>query len=115
MQDDLFKGLNCTEQSMEINPRTQTVSACAPQDGCLLNILEDLNFYRGALQSHPDYNAVLGPTVLKNIDTFMQVSAHPENKFEERLRLCKTLWGFRARIITINRSLRYIFCAKNDF
>ncbi|XP_076149346.1 interleukin-12 subunit alpha-like [Alosa pseudoharengus] len=132
--DELFKGMNCTEQSMELNVRTQTLAVCAPQnttcsghkftfdrEACLLNILKDLRFYRTALMSHPRYDLILGPMVLKSITHFMQdcfslpfaaqtpmVSTHPDNTFDERLRLCRTLRGFRTRTITISRVIRYI-------
>lgn len=38
----------------------------------------------------------------------LQISAHNENSFERRLKLCKVLKGFQIRTITINRVLNHI-------
>ncbi|XP_062386824.1 uncharacterized protein zmp:0000001127 [Sardina pilchardus] len=80
VQDELFKGLNCSEQSMELNVRTQTLSVCAPQNT--------------SCSGHKF--------------TFDRVSGHPDDTFDERMRLCRTLKGFRARTIIISRVIRYI-------
>ncbi|XP_030630672.1 interleukin-12 subunit alpha [Chanos chanos] len=122
--DRLFKGINCTEQSMEIYHRTKTVSACAPkvraffifisaQDNCLSNVMDDLRYYRAAIQAHPDPDIILSPTV-RSIDVFMEVVQVHENTFDERLRLCKVLKGFRVRAITINRIINYIWTEDLD-
>ncbi|KAJ8359092.1 hypothetical protein SKAU_G00156170 [Synaphobranchus kaupii] len=133
--DNLFSGINCTEQSAEMNTRTQTVSACQPnplQDTschgqrntkfdkreCLKNIEQDLQYYRSALSDH-----ALGSSLVKTIDDFMEqcfsslapedtyvneVSAVVGNTFDERLKLCKVMKGLRVRAITINRVMGYI-------
>ncbi|KAK6302499.1 hypothetical protein J4Q44_G00268540 [Coregonus suidteri] len=84
-QEHLFKGINCTDQGMELNTRTQTVEVCAPktkstqqhstcsrvtnlefdQDKCLRNIEEDLHCYSDMLQAIDP--KLLGPNVLQNL------------------------------------------------
>ncbi|XP_021445423.1 interleukin-12 subunit alpha [Oncorhynchus mykiss] len=84
-QEHLFKGINCTDQGMELNTRTQTVQVCAPktkstqqhstcsrvtnvkfdQDKCLRNIEEDLRCYSDMLQAIDP--KLLGPNVLQSL------------------------------------------------
>ncbi|CAB1317695.1 unnamed protein product [Coregonus sp. 'balchen'] len=64
-QEHLFKGINCTDQGMELNTRTQTVEVCAPKDKCLRNIEEDLHCYSDMLQAIDP--KLLGPNVLQNL------------------------------------------------
>ncbi|KAG7457036.1 hypothetical protein MATL_G00242230 [Megalops atlanticus] len=140
---DLFRGINCTEQNMELNTRTKTVSACEPrsrqhsscpgyrgtkfnQRECLLNIMEDLQYYRSVLLAYPGH--AQGSTLVSVIDELMEhcftssapngasaimASPGPGNTFDERLKLCRVLKGFQVRAITINRVMGYI--ASGDY
>ncbi|KAJ8378686.1 hypothetical protein AAFF_G00237350 [Aldrovandia affinis] len=136
--DNLFSGFNCTEQSLEVNTQTRTVSACEPnprqgascpglrdtsfdKSECLKNVRQDLQYYRSVFLAYVDHP--LGSTLVKTIDDLTQhcfTSSAPEdfsmtevlpvsgNTFKERLHLCKVLKGFRVRTITINRIMSYI-------
>ncbi|XP_040911798.1 interleukin-12 subunit alpha [Toxotes jaculatrix] len=134
-QDQLFMGINCTKQSMELNMETNTPSACAPkeatctgtaksefdQESCLTNIGEDLHHYYKFLTAQPDPDNLLG-TVLSSLREFMencftsastdlaseQDAADRQSTFNDRLSLCKVLKGFQVRTITINRVLAYM-------
>ncbi|XP_064197557.1 interleukin-12 subunit alpha-like [Anguilla rostrata] len=134
--DNLFGGINCTEQTAEMNSGTQTESACEPnprQDAscrgqrntkfdkteCLKNIERDTQYYRSALLAYSDRS--LGSRLVKTIDDFtehcfparedssvIEVSPATGNTFEGRLKLCKAMKGLRVRAITINRVMSYI-------
>ncbi|XP_017327818.1 interleukin-12 subunit alpha [Ictalurus punctatus] len=134
--DQLFRGLNCTEQSAELTASTKTLSACTPlnlmclegtdftfdEDECLQSVLEDLRYYWSTFKSYRDPDRILEQSVLRSIENLMQdcfssmlldgaqvqISAHNENSFERRLKLCKVLKGFQIRTITINRVLNHI-------
>ncbi|KAG7229306.1 hypothetical protein INR49_012964 [Caranx melampygus] len=135
-RNDLFHGINCTEQSVELNTETNTPSVCAPmesacsgnsgrpefhEDSCRTNIREDLHHYYKFLAAQPDPAKGLEQTLfsVKEVmescfprsqytDLASQQAAKPSNTYEERLRLCKVLKGFQVRTITINRALGYI-------
>ncbi|XP_072296583.1 interleukin-12 subunit alpha-like [Eucyclogobius newberryi] len=133
--DNLFKGINCTQQSVDLNTKTDTLSACAPhgtscsgveksefnQELCMQNIGEDLDHYYKFLSAHPDPEKFLGNIVLSGLRDFMKncfswTSPEDFNKspsespsrYDERLSLCKKLKGFQIRTITINRALGYM-------
>ncbi|XP_067331439.1 interleukin-12 subunit alpha-like [Channa argus] len=135
-QRNLFRGIDCTKQSLELNVKTNTESVCAPtkstcfgaaeskfnQESCLTNIGEDLLHYYKFLATQPDPNSILGPTVLLSLRELMEncfswtwptdvatepASAHPSS-YNERLSLCKVLKGFHLRTITINRVMGYM-------
>ncbi|XP_050949656.1 uncharacterized protein zmp:0000001127 isoform X2 [Labeo rohita] len=133
-RDHLFSGFDCAQQNAEVHLRTQTVSACIPQNSkcthspvlnideneCLQRILEDLHYYRETFRAYS--NPELTKTVVKSIDELMQncfsvsvVDNSPpkafmdhQKSFKERLQLCKVLKGFNLRTITINRVFSYI-------
>nr|USH17711.1 interleukin-12 p35b subunit [Ctenopharyngodon idella]UXL82959.1 interleukin-12 subunit alpha-like protein [Ctenopharyngodon idella] len=132
--DHLFSGFDCTQQNAEVHIRTQTMSACTPQNSgcthgtvlnideneCLQKILEDLHYYRETFRAYS--NSELTKTVVRSIDDLMQncfsvsvmdnspaeVSMDYQKSFQERLQLCKVLKGFNLRTITINRVFNYI-------
>ncbi|XP_073704324.1 interleukin-12 subunit alpha [Garra rufa] len=132
--DHLFSGFDCTQINAEVHLRTQTVSACTPQNPkcthsqvlnideneCLQRILEDLHYYRETFRAYS--NTELTKTVVKSIDEVLQncfsVSVKDnsptkmfmvhQKSFQERLQLCKVLKGFSLRTITINRVFNYI-------
>ncbi|KAG7329691.1 hypothetical protein KOW79_005913 [Hemibagrus wyckioides] len=134
--DQLFRGLNCTEQSAELRTSTRTLSTCTPmnsvclegpeftleQDECLQSVLEDLWFYWATFKSYSDPDRILEHSVLRNIENLMQscfaaplldsaqvqISVHNKNSFERRLKLCKVLKGFQSRTITINRVFNHL-------
>uniref|UniRef100_A0A3B1IV34 Interleukin-12 subunit alpha n=1 Tax=Astyanax mexicanus TaxID=7994 RepID=A0A3B1IV34_ASTMX len=134
--DQLFRGLNCTDQSAELHNRTQTVAVCIPQhskcsegqdytfnqDACLHSVLEDLKQFRATFKAYSDQGYVLKQTVLSSIDDLMQncfsatqldssqtlVSMEHEKSFKGRLKLCKVLKAFHIRVITINRVVNHI-------
>ncbi|KAM6919969.1 interleukin-12 subunit alpha [Lycodopsis pacificus] len=117
-QNKLFSGIDCTNQSLELNPETNTPSVCAPKESCLTNIEEDLHHYYKVLAAQPDPDSLLGPTVVFRLREIMKncftgpasKEAAPErdSTYEERLSLCKVLKGFRVRSITINRAMSYM-------
>ncbi|XP_040000344.1 interleukin-12 subunit alpha-like [Xiphias gladius] len=136
-QNNLFSGIDCTKQGMELNTETNTPSVCAPkestcsgfakakfdQESCLTNIGEDLHHYYKFLAAQPDPESLLGPTVLVSLREFMencfawslptdlasaQAAADRLSTYDERLRLCKVLKGFHVRTITINRVIGYM-------
>ncbi|XP_037644417.1 interleukin-12 subunit alpha-like [Sebastes umbrosus] len=137
MQNDLFSGIDCTEQSMELNTETNTPSVCAPkestcsgivksefdQESCLTNIREDLRHHYKLLAAQPDPNSLLAPTVLFSLRELMEncftwslptdlptkeAAADRPSTYDERLSLCKVLKGFQVRSITINRVMAYM-------
>ncbi|KAG7525277.1 interleukin-12 subunit alpha-like [Solea senegalensis] len=136
-QNNLFSGIDCSKQSVELNTETNTPSVCAPkgstcsgitttvfdQESCLKNIVQDLDHYYKFLASHLDSNNLLKTTVLFSLREFMEncftrsaftdltlkqdVEDHPST-YDERLSLCKVLKGFQIRTITINRVVGYV-------
>ncbi|XP_036940289.1 uncharacterized protein LOC119011350 [Acanthopagrus latus] len=135
-QNNLFSGIDCTKQSVELNMETNTASVCAPkestcsgtltsefnQDSCLTNIGEDLRHYYKFLAAQPDPQRVLAQSVLLSLKELMNcfawslptdvasdlAAAGRPSSFEERLTLCKVLKGFQVRTITINRAIAYM-------
>ncbi|XP_060773663.1 interleukin-12 subunit alpha [Neoarius graeffei] len=136
VQDKLFRGLNCTEQSAELRASTRTLSTCTPenllclesddfafdQDECLQSVLEDLRYYWAIFKSYHDPEQILEQSVLRSLENLIQscfsatlldaaqaqISMDNENSFERRLKLCKVLKGFQVRTITINRVLNHV-------
>ncbi|XP_053351538.1 interleukin-12 subunit alpha [Clarias gariepinus] len=135
--DQLFRGLNCSEQSAELRPSKKTLSVCTPQslmcsegtlnftfdqDECLQSVVEDLQYYRATFKSYGDPDRILEQSVIKSIENLMQscfsttfldgdlvkISVDPKSSFERRLKLCKVLKGFQIRTITINRVLNHV-------
>ncbi|XP_034559326.1 interleukin-12 subunit alpha-like [Notolabrus celidotus] len=132
-QLDLFEGIICSEQRVEMNTKTNTASVCAPAEStcsgivesefdeglCLTNITEDLHHYYNLLSTEPDPSGALSKTVLSSLRELMEncFMSPPEegasnrestDPFKERLSLCKVLKGFHVRAITINRAISYI-------
>ncbi|XP_020357997.1 interleukin-12 subunit alpha [Oncorhynchus kisutch] len=135
--ENLFGGLNCSEQRVEVNSKTQTVLACEPntdrntrcsgqrnttfsESACLRNIRADLGHYAASLQAYKQ--ADLSSTVqdTKNLlnncpSTQGDPSSHVAdakltsgNSVDQRVHLCKLLKGFHLRVITISRAMGYI-------
>ncbi|XP_071347947.1 interleukin-12 subunit alpha [Trachinotus anak] len=85
-QNELFSGINCTQQSVELNMQTNTPYVCAPkgstcsgpaqsefdQESCLTNIGEDLRLYYKFLAAQPDPDRLLHPTVLVSLRELME-------------------------------------------
>ncbi|TKS79869.1 Zona pellucida sperm-binding protein 3 [Collichthys lucidus] len=122
-QNNLFSGIDCSKQSVELNTETNTASVCAPKKSCLTNIGEDLQHYYKLLAAQPDPDSLLGPSVLSSLRELMEncfawslptdtasneVAANRPSTYDERLSLCKVLKGFQIRTITINRVISYI-------
>ncbi|XP_026229447.1 interleukin-12 subunit alpha [Anabas testudineus] len=136
-QNNLFSGINCTKQNVELNMKTKTTSVCAPKESkcsrnaetefnlesCLTNIGEDLVHYYGFLAAQPDPDSLLGQTVLFSLRELMEncfpwiqltdlasvkAAIDRPSSYDERLNLCKVLKGFQVRTITINRAIGYI-------
>ncbi|XP_064828964.1 uncharacterized protein LOC135545263 [Oncorhynchus masou masou] len=135
--ENLFGGLNCSEQRVEVNSKTQTVLACEPntvmntscsgqrnttfsESECLRNIRIDLEHYAASLQAYKqaDLSSTAQDTQnLLNICPSTQwVSssqvADPKltsgDPVDQRVHLCKVLKGFHLRVITISRAMGYI-------
>ncbi|TSS97550.1 Thioredoxin domain-containing protein 12 [Bagarius yarrelli] len=111
--DQMFRGLNCTEQSAELRSSTRTLSVCTPMDECLQSVLEDLRYYWATFKSYNDPDRILEQSVLRNIENLMRISVDNKNSFERRLRICKVLKGFQIRTVTINRVLNYMVAVLN--
>ncbi|KAL7876588.1 hypothetical protein AOLI_G00115510 [Acnodon oligacanthus] len=137
--DQLFRGLNCTDQSAELDLRTQTLAVCVPQnskcsdsgdftfdqDKCLQSVLEDLRQYRATFKAYSDRSHILEQSVLRSIEDLMQncfsatltdssqplVCMKHKNSFMGRLKLCKVLKAFQIRAVTINRVLNHVLTA----
>ncbi|XP_045907443.1 interleukin-12 subunit alpha [Micropterus dolomieu] len=136
-QNNLFSGIDCKKQSVELNMETSTPSVCAPkestcsgivksefdQEMCLTNIRKDLHHYYKFLAAQPDPDSLLGPTVLFSLRELMEncftwslptnmaskeVAVDRPSTYDERLSLCKVLKGFQVRTVTINRVLAYM-------
>uniref|UniRef100_A0A8C7Y7V4 Interleukin-12 subunit alpha n=1 Tax=Oryzias sinensis TaxID=183150 RepID=A0A8C7Y7V4_9TELE len=129
---ELFTGINCTEQNMELNTNTYTPSVCAPKvcfqtkkcfyclsikESCLSNISRDLSQYYKFLTAQPDLLRV--PNVTHSLRKLMEncfEESLPTNEtpvnhastYSERLNLCKTLRGFQVRTITVSRAISYM-------
>uniref|UniRef100_UPI0009B32F9A interleukin-12 subunit alpha n=1 Tax=Monopterus albus TaxID=43700 RepID=UPI0009B32F9A len=140
-QKNLFSGINCMEQSVTLNMKTNTASVCAPkestcygiarsefsQESCLTNIGKDLQHYYKFLAAQPNSASLLGPTMfsLRELmeNCFMwsvprdlaseQAAAESQSTYDERLNLCKVLKGFYVRTITINRVIGYLNSGKH--
>ncbi|XP_035491132.2 interleukin-12 subunit alpha, partial [Scophthalmus maximus] len=141
-QNNLFSGINCSKQSVELNMETNTPSVCAPKEStctgikksefdeksCLKNIGEDLHHYYKFLVAQPDPDSLLGPTVLFSLREFMEncfpqslsadltskwAAADGTSTYDERLSLCKVLKGFQVRTITINRVIGYMISGEH--
>ncbi|XP_041805812.1 interleukin-12 subunit alpha-like [Chelmon rostratus] len=133
-QNNLFSGIDCAKQSMELNVGTNTPSVCAPkestcsgivksefdQESCVANIGQDLHHYYKFIAAQPDPDSLLGPSVLFSLRELMQncftwsadmaseEAVDRPGTYDERLSLCKVLKGFHARTITINRVIAYM-------
>nr|XP_046264536.1 interleukin-12 subunit alpha [Scatophagus argus] len=134
-QNDLFSGIDCTKQSVELNVKTNTAFACAPkesacseivktefdQDLCLTNIGEDLRHYYQFLAAQPDPDNLIRPSILLSLKELMEncfawslptdseeAAADRPSTYDERLSLCKVLKGFQIRTVTINRVISYM-------
>uniref|UniRef100_A0A3Q3K6S8 Interleukin-12 subunit alpha n=1 Tax=Monopterus albus TaxID=43700 RepID=A0A3Q3K6S8_MONAL len=126
-QKNLFSGINCMEQSVTLNMKTNTASVCAPKESCLTNIGKDLQHYYKFLAAQPNSASLLGPTMfsLRELmeNCFMwsvprdlaseQAAAESQSTYDERLNLCKVLKGFYVRTITINRVIGYLNSGKH--
>ncbi|KAJ7995139.1 hypothetical protein DPEC_G00241460 [Dallia pectoralis] len=123
--EDLFVGLNCSEQRVEVNPKTETVQACKPNtdmSACLRNISEDLRHYVVSLKAYKQAQTTLNSTVIltdkllhscitPDVETSIQLADSKltsGNSVDQRVHLCKVLKGFYLRIITISRAIGYI-------
>ncbi|XP_034412069.1 interleukin-12 subunit alpha [Cyclopterus lumpus] len=136
-QNQLFTGIDCTKESVELNMETKTPSVCAPkestcagvvkatfdQESCLTNIGEDLHHYYNFLDAQPNPDNRLALTVLFSLREIMEncfprslptdlvskeaATVRP-SPYDERLHLCKVLKGFQVRSVTINRALAYM-------
>ncbi|MEQ2224572.1 hypothetical protein ILYODFUR_008926 [Ilyodon furcidens] len=136
-QPNLFSGINCTSQNMELNLETRTPTVCSPQgstcsgittsafdqESCIMDIGRDLSHFYKFLSAQPDPDRLLGSSVLYSLRELMEncfTSSLPthlisnealvkvSNHFDERLNLCKVMKGFQVRTITINRAIRYM-------
>uniref|UniRef100_A0A3B4AMY8 Interleukin-12 subunit alpha n=1 Tax=Periophthalmus magnuspinnatus TaxID=409849 RepID=A0A3B4AMY8_9GOBI len=123
---NLFKGFNCTQQSVDLNTETDTVYACAPHVRSLCSKIFShhktyLHHYYKVLSAHPDPDMFLRSTVLVRLRELMmscfsrtlpgdlnKMPSESSSSYDDRLNLCKKLKGFHIRTITINRALEYI-------
>uniref|UniRef100_A0A4W5P2D9 Interleukin-12 subunit alpha n=1 Tax=Hucho hucho TaxID=62062 RepID=A0A4W5P2D9_9TELE len=118
--ENLFGGLNCSEQRVEVNSKTQTVLACEPNPDrvshttvifyihiTIINLKKD-NF--SDLQNS-DINQSIGALFCFLFPFTLQV-ADPKltsgDTVDQRVHLCKVLKGFHLRVITISRAMGYI-------
>ncbi|XP_034059831.1 interleukin-12 subunit alpha-like [Gymnodraco acuticeps] len=135
-KDELFSGINCSQEMVKLNNETDTPSVCAPkgskcsginktefdQDLCLENIGKDLHHYFTFLAAQSDPDKLIDPT-LSSLRELMQNffpkhlpsdlvseedASENSSSFDKKLNLCKVLKGFRLRSITINRALSYM-------
>uniref|UniRef100_A0A3P9HZL9 Interleukin 12A n=1 Tax=Oryzias latipes TaxID=8090 RepID=A0A3P9HZL9_ORYLA len=128
-QTELFTGINCTEQNMELNTNTNTPFVCAPKfcrcsgfyclsikESCLSNIWRDLSHYYKFFTAQPDLLQHV-PTFNHSLRELMEncfEESLPTNEvrdfshWDERLNLCKTLRGFQVRTITVSRAISYM-------
>nr|WAB71026.1 interleukin 12 [Takifugu obscurus] len=133
---ELFSGMDCSKQSLELHEETQTAWACWPKgptcsgtiksefnkERCLTNIAEDLQHYLRFLSAQPDPEGWLHATLLPSTRQLLQncfawdseeveeekVAVNHPSSYAERLKLCKVLRGFQVRSITINRAVKYM-------
>ncbi|KAM6990075.1 uncharacterized protein LKV04_009648 [Tautogolabrus adspersus] len=87
-QKNLFSGMDCTQQSVEMNTETSTATVCTPKEStcsgsvmsefnqelCLTNINEDLHHYYKFLSAQPDPDNSLGQSVLLSLRELMEVT-----------------------------------------
>ncbi|KAF3858316.1 hypothetical protein F7725_011517 [Dissostichus mawsoni] len=120
-KDELFSGINCSQEMVKLNNETETPSVCAPkgskcsginktefdQDLCLENIGKDLHHYFTFLAAQSDPDKLIDPT-LSGLRELMQDASENSSSFDKKLNLCKVLKGFQVRSITINRVLSYM-------
>ncbi|XP_010157688.1 PREDICTED: interleukin-12 subunit alpha, partial [Eurypyga helias] len=128
-------GFECTLEEVDLEDITEnqinTIKACTSEDPgtsscpalerstfdmskCLQGIYEDLSAYRAELKNFDDQK------VLATIDGMMKALKSSSRSvpqasagvgftsFQERMRLCSILQGFRIRTITINRMMNYL-------
>ncbi|KAM3604337.1 uncharacterized protein V6R79_009669 [Siganus canaliculatus] len=122
-KNNLFSGIDCPKENVELNTKTNTVSECSPKESCLTNIGEDLQHYYTFLTTQPDPDRLLSSTVLVHLRHLMEncfawslqtnmasneVAVDQPSTYDERLSLCKVLKGFQVRTITINRAIAYM-------
>uniref|UniRef100_A0A3Q1BJS4 Interleukin-12 subunit alpha n=1 Tax=Amphiprion ocellaris TaxID=80972 RepID=A0A3Q1BJS4_AMPOC len=118
-QRNLFSGIDCMTQNMELNMETNTPSVCFPKvsDSCMTDMKKDLNHYYKFLAAHSDPDSLLGQTVLPSLRELMEVSHNTQlppaaagraSTYDQRLNLCKVLKGFQVRTVTINRVIGYM-------
>uniref|UniRef100_A0A3Q3X261 Interleukin-12 subunit alpha n=1 Tax=Mola mola TaxID=94237 RepID=A0A3Q3X261_MOLML len=132
MDAEIFNGIDCLKQSVELNMETNTDSVCTPkgstcagisksefnQESCMTSIGEDLHHYYKFLAAYPDPNGLL-KALLSNLRELLmkclswslqteQAAPVSLSPFDERLKLCKVMRGFQVRGITINRAIAYM-------
>ncbi|XP_068605006.1 interleukin-12 subunit alpha-like [Brachionichthys hirsutus] len=130
---DLFSGINCEKQGVDLNMETETPSVCAPKgltcagvimsqfnkESCLKNIREDLSYYYRflAAQLDPDsFRSILcslrelmeGCFAMPLPTDLSMDQASADRTYNDRLSLCKMFKGFQVRAITLNRVLAYM-------
>ncbi|XP_038145177.1 uncharacterized protein LOC119786140 [Cyprinodon tularosa] len=137
MQPQLFSGINCTRQNMELISETNTPTVCSPtnstcsgiitpafdKDKCVKDMGNDLIHYYRYLSAQPDPDSIIGPSVLHSLRELMencfklsppesstsnQAVVERSSNYNERLSLCKVLKGFQVRTVTINRAISYL-------
>ncbi|KAK7945660.1 hypothetical protein WMY93_001388 [Mugilogobius chulae] len=134
LQENLFKGINCTQQSVDLNTENNTPTECAPlgiscsgesksqfnEERCMESIMKDLHHYYKILSAHPDPDRFLSTVLLRLRKLMMncfawtipedlnESSSETPSRYDDRLSLCKKMKGFQIRTITINRALGYM-------
>uniref|UniRef100_A0A3Q2CPB5 Interleukin 12A n=1 Tax=Cyprinodon variegatus TaxID=28743 RepID=A0A3Q2CPB5_CYPVA len=122
MQPQLFSGINCTRQNMELISETNTPTVCSPtnstcsgiitpafdKDKCVKDMGNDLIHYYRYLSAQPDPDSIIGPSVLHSLRELMEALVERSSNYNERLSLCKVLKGFQVRTVTINRAISYL-------
>uniref|UniRef100_A0A3Q3LW67 Interleukin 12A n=1 Tax=Mastacembelus armatus TaxID=205130 RepID=A0A3Q3LW67_9TELE len=114
-QRNLFSGIDCKEQSMQLNTKSNTPSVCAPKEStCSGNTVSEFNLVgcysvllcnlTQTLQVY--FIAVINPSSW--LSRLLKVAADGQCTYDERLSLCKILKGFQVRTITINRVIGYL-------
>uniref|UniRef100_A0A4W5P8V9 Interleukin-4 inducing immunoglobulin-binding domain-containing protein n=1 Tax=Hucho hucho TaxID=62062 RepID=A0A4W5P8V9_9TELE len=114
-QENLFKGINCTDPGMELNTRTHTVSVCMTfcnllNKSTVTYVLPLLSpFHLLALKTQNCFSSsLLGDWSSQAWSQQDTQGTTNQNPFDERVHLCKVLKSFRVRTITINRIIGYI-------
>uniref|UniRef100_A0A3Q2DXW8 Interleukin 12A n=1 Tax=Cyprinodon variegatus TaxID=28743 RepID=A0A3Q2DXW8_CYPVA len=126
MQPQLFSGINCTRQNMELISETNTPTVCSPtnstcsgiitpafdKDKCVKDMGNDLIHYYRYLSAQPDPDSIIGPSVLHSLRESFLINrtalVERSSNYNERLSLCKVLKGFQVRTVTINRAISYL-------